>query len=123
FNFAWLFTIVITPFATRIVSESGDPPAGIVDTAQSQRFVMYALVQVATDLVFVLMVWWMGRAGMMRRSTPPKVLTDGYRGSLSTGLGFALSIPLFFVWANAWVMWIVVPPVFGVVRRRIQRWR
>lgn len=118
-NVAWLFTIVITPFATRIVSEGGDPPAGVVDTSLPQRFVMYALVQVATDLMFVLMVWWIGRASLMRRATPSRVLPAGYRGSLATGLGFALSIPLFFVWDSAWVMWIVVPPAFGMVRRTI----
>jgi uncharacterized membrane protein len=120
-NMAWLFTIVITPFATRIVSENGEPPIGQVDTSQPQRFVMYAIVQVATDLVFVLMVWWMVRGRLMRRSTPPRVMRDGYRGSAATGLGFAVSIPLFFVWSNAWVMWIIVPPAFGVVRRTVQR--
>ena len=35
--------------------------------------------------------------------------------------GFGLSIPVFFVTANAWVMWIVVPLL--VSRRRMWRHR
>jgi hypothetical protein len=36
-------------------------------------------------------------------------------------LGFGLSIPVFFVWKSAWLLWIVVPLVFDRVTRRRRR--
>jgi hypothetical protein len=41
---------------------------------------------------------------------------DVARQSFNLILGFGLSIPLFFVTANAWILWIVVPLV-------VSRWR
>jgi hypothetical protein len=41
---------------------------------------------------------------------------DIARQSFNLILGFGLSIPLFFVTTNAWILWIVVPLV-------VSRWR
>jgi hypothetical protein len=40
----------------------------------------------------------------------------GYNQSFNLILGFGLSIPVFFVTTNAWILWIVVPLV-------VSRWR
>ena len=47
---------------------------------------------------------------------PQGVAIDLARQSYNIILGFGLSIPVFFVTANAWVMWIVVPLL-------VSRWR
>jgi uncharacterized membrane protein len=120
-NMAWLFTIVITPWATRVVSESQAPPPGVVDTSQAARFALYAAVQVATNVVFLLMVLRMSRAHLLRRTLPAGRLREAYWRSGSIGLGFAVSIPVFFLTDNAWLIWIVVPSGIGWTRRMIRR--
>ena len=48
--------------------------------------------------------------------TPRAMTIDIARQSFNLILGFGLSIPLFFVTTNAWILWIVVPLV-------VSRWR
>jgi hypothetical protein len=48
--------------------------------------------------------------------TPRTMAIDIARQSFNLILGFGLSIPLFFVTTNAWILWIVVPLV-------VSRWR
>jgi hypothetical protein len=48
--------------------------------------------------------------------TPRTMAIDIARQSFNLILGFGLSIPVFFVTTNAWVLWIVVPLV-------VSRWR
>jgi hypothetical protein len=48
--------------------------------------------------------------------TPRAMSIDIARQSFNLILGFGLSIPLFFVTTNAWILWIVVPLV-------VSRWR
>lgn len=48
--------------------------------------------------------------------TPRTVAIDIARQSFNLILGFGLSIPVFFVTTNAWVLWIVVPLL-------VSRWR
>jgi len=37
--------------------------------------------------------------------------------------GFGLSIPLFFVWSNAWILWVIVPLVVSRWRHQVRRRR
>jgi hypothetical protein len=48
--------------------------------------------------------------------TPRTMAIDIARQSFNLILGFGLSIPVFFVTTNAWILWIVVPLV-------VSRWR
>jgi hypothetical protein len=50
--------------------------------------------------------------------TPPRVVAEVTGQSLALTLGFGLSIPVFFVTSYAWALWLLVPLVVRVVRRR-----
>jgi uncharacterized membrane protein len=119
-NLAWLFTIVITPFVTRIISEGPDAPPGQTDTSQPLRFALYAVVQVVTDAVYMLMVLRMQRRKLFRPNAPASLAFDCYLGAGAFGAAFGLSIPLFFVTRYAWILWIVIPVGTGIWHRRIQ---
>jgi uncharacterized membrane protein len=119
-NLAWLFTIVITPFVTRIISESQDAPPGQTDTSQPLRFALYAVVQVVTDAVFMLMVLRMQRRNLFRANAPASLAFECYLAAGVFAAAFGLSIPLFFITHYAWILWIVVPVGTAVWRRRIK---
>jgi uncharacterized membrane protein len=119
-NTVWLFTIVITPFATRIISEGEKPPPGVVDSSDPLRFALYATVQVGTNLIFLLMVVHLNAAGLLRAGTPADNLDDARRACVVIGSAFAVSIPLFAITSYGWIAWIVVP-VAGRVYRGYRR--
>jgi hypothetical protein len=64
--------------------------------------------------VFVMLAHMLSH-GLAPR-TPRTMAIDIARQSFNLILGFGLSIPIFFVTANAWILWIVVPLV-------VSRWR
>jgi hypothetical protein len=53
---------------------------------------------------------------------PPRQVVNGVvrQRYLSTA-GFGLSIPLFFVTTDAWLLWFIVPPLAGRVSRLRRR--
>ena len=65
-------------------------------------------------MIFVMLAHMLSH-GLAPR-TPRAMAIDIARQSFNLILGFGLSIPVFFVTYNAWVMWIVVP--LGVSRWR-----
>jgi uncharacterized membrane protein len=110
-NTLWLLMIVLNPFATKLLTAPGHPD---LDT-HALRFGFYALLQVLESaLVFVMLAHIRAR-GLAPR-TPRTTVIDIARQSFNLILGFGLSIPVFFVTTNAWVLWIVVPLV-------VSRWR
>ena len=52
---------------------------------------------------------------------PPGVVTDANWQSGALILGFGLSIPVFFITTRAWVLWLVIPPLVGLVGRLQRR--
>jgi hypothetical protein len=72
------------------------------------RFGFYALLQVLESGVIFAMLAHMLSHGLAPR-TPRATAIDIARQSFNLILGFGLSIPVFFVTTNAWIMWIVVP--------------
>ena len=116
-NTFWLLMIVLNPFATNLLTAPGHPD---LDT-HALRFGFYALLQVLeSGLIFVMLAHMLSH-GLAPR-TPRAMAIDIARQSFNLILGFGLSIPVFFVTYNAWVMWIVVP--LGVSRwRHIHRRR
>ncbi len=113
-NTFWLLMIVLNPFATKLLTAPGHPD---LDT-HALRFGFYALLQVLeSGLIFVMLAHMLSH-GLAPR-TPRAMAIDIARQSFNLILGFGLSIPVFFVTYNAWVMWIVVP--LGVSRWRHHR--
>jgi uncharacterized membrane protein len=110
-NTFWLLMIVLNPFATRLLTVSGTETLQV----HALRFSFYALLQVLESAAMFGVL-----AHMISRHLAPDIprvmAIDLARQSFNLILGFGLSIPLFFVWSNAWVLWIVVPLL-------VSRWR
>ena len=111
----WLFVLVLTPFATHVLSGDG---------AFQVRFVFYAIVQALAGLIWVLMVFEIQRNKLYRPDTPPDLFRNAYFGTGGLAAGFLLSIPFaFFLSDYAYDLWIVVPVVTALARRRFSRKR
>ena len=110
-NTFWLLMIVLNPFATKLLTAPGHPDL----QTHALRFGFYALLQVLESATVFVMLAHILSHGLAPR-TPRTMAIDIARQSFNLILGFGLSIPLFFVTTNAWILWIVVPLV-------VSRWR
>jgi uncharacterized membrane protein len=117
-NFGWLLMIVLNPFATRLLTAPGH------DTLQvhALRFGFYSLLQVlASAAMFAMLARMVSHR--LAPAIPRRKATNLALQSFNLILGFGLSIPVFFVTANAWILWIVVPLVVSRWRRAHRRRR
>jgi uncharacterized membrane protein len=112
FNMAWLLTIVLTPFATRLLTASGHSTLD----AHALRFGFYALLQVLVSAALLVMLRHMDSRGQLS-GAPRSVVSGTARQCYVLMTGFGLSIPFFFVTIYAWLLWFIVPPLAGQVRR------
>ena len=111
-NTAWLLTIVLNPFATRMLTVIGHPTLD----AHALRFGFYALLQVLESGAMLAMLRHMVSRGQMP-GAPRSVVTSTTRHCYALITGFGLSIPLFFVTTFAWPLWFIIPPLAGQVGR------
>ena len=90
-NFAWLLTIILNPFATKLLTSQGHQSLGV----HALRFGFYSLVQALTSggLLAVLhhIVTRNQAPGL-----PASVVTTTTWQSAGLVAGFGLSIPIFF---------------------------
>jgi uncharacterized membrane protein len=105
-NMGWLMMMILTPFATRILSGSG---------AFGVRFTLYALVQVIATACLLLMSREIARGGMLRPGAPESAIHPDHVLSLAFIVSFLVSIPVAFFSAWAFALWAV--PVFVRVLR------
>ena len=115
-NMGWLLTIILTPFATKLLTSSG---SGTVGT-HALRFGFYALLEVLMTGLLLAMVHRMKSHRLLDPAAPPDV-TDVDWQSYGIMAGFGLSIPVFFATENAWVLWFVMPLLFGRIHSRQRR--
>jgi uncharacterized membrane protein len=112
----WLFMLVLTPFATRVLSGG--------DGGFQVRFVFYAAVQALAGVVWMLMVAEIQRNRLYRPETPPDLFANAYFGTGGLAAGFLISIPFAFISESyAYDFWIVVPILTVFVRKLLQRRR
>jgi uncharacterized membrane protein len=110
----WLLTIVLTPFATDLLTtESRDS-----DGAHALRYGFYALLRVLGTGSFLAMVHHMISRGLQSADMPQRVVRQANWQGVGLMLGFGLSIPLFLLTRAGWVAWIVGPIVVGQLARR-----
>ena len=114
-NTWWLLSIVLNPFATKLLVASGQNLP-----THALRFGFYALLQVLESAVEYTML----RHMITRRlaDIPAPVATSLTRKSFALMIGFGLSIPVFFAVTWAWVLWIACP-VLGAQLRHLRRRR
>jgi uncharacterized membrane protein len=115
-NLWWLLSIVLNPFATKLLIVSGQSL-----TTHALRFGFYALLQVLESGALYAMLRHMNARQLAK--VPAPISTSRARKSLSLMLGFGLSIPVFFVTTYAWVLWIAFPLLAELLHRRQRRKR
>jgi uncharacterized membrane protein len=104
FNLMWLLTIVVTPFATRVLTG---------DEAFQARFITYAAVQALSGIFFLLMLMELTRYQLRDPSTPRRAIMGAYVRVTSMALAFAISIPVCFLTHWAYACWVIIP---GLIR-------
>ena len=112
-NMFWLLMIVLIPSATKLLSENGNDDL----TVHAFQWGFYALLQVLISAALFTMVRHMISHRLVEPGNEDK---DGKASDWRTygpTLGFGLSIPVFFVTTNAWILWIVVPVLVARLRR------
>jgi uncharacterized membrane protein len=117
-NMGWLLMIILTPFATKLLTAGGHPAPSI--GTHAIRFGFYALLEVLTTGLLLAMVHRMKSHRLLDPAAPADV-TDVDWQSYGIMSGFGLSIPVFFATENAWVLWFVMPLVFGRIHSRQRR--
>jgi uncharacterized membrane protein len=120
YNMLWLLTIVVTPFATKVLTGDG---------AFQVRFITYAGVQALSGIFFLLMIRELSRHGLRKEATPRRSILGGYVRLIAMTSAFLISIPVSLFTHAAYVCWIAIPVLMrlGVVlvdrreRRKITR--
>ena len=116
-NLVWLLTIVLIPFATRLLTGyEQDTPA-----VHALRFAFYALLQTAASAALLLLGRHMAAAGLLADEAAPRAAAADW-ASYGMIIGFGLSIPVFFATTYGWVLWfagpLLVPRLGRAYRRR-----
>jgi uncharacterized membrane protein len=111
-NMIWLLMMIITPFATRILTGNGG--FGV-------RFTIYTLVQVIASTSLLLMSREIRDKDLMRADAPESARHPEDSHTLTLIVVFLISIPVAFV-AGQWafVLWVAIP-LLGRVLRRLRR--
>jgi uncharacterized membrane protein len=115
-NTFWLLMIVLNPFATRLLTVRGPETLQV----HALRFGFYALLQVLESAAMFGVLAHM-ISHRLAPGIPRRMAIDLARQSYNLILGFGLSIPVFFVWSYAWIMWIVVPLLVSRWRHQVRR--
>lgn len=116
YNLLWLLTIVVSPFATKVLTADG---------AFQARFITYAGVQALSGLFFLLMIMELTRYRLRDPSTPRHAVIGAYVRVTSMVLAFGISIPVCFFTHLAYACWAVIPLLIRagmyVVERRVPK--
>jgi uncharacterized membrane protein len=107
-NMVWLLMIVITPFATRLLSGTGG--FAIV-------FSLYAIIQVVTILTALLMSRHIRMGHLLRPGAPEPGPADEDATALIFAAMFAISIPAAFATQGAFAIWVAAAPAARLIRR------
>jgi len=107
-NLLWLLMIVITPFATKVLTRNG---------AFETRFILYAAVQALSGIFFALMVRSIARGGVLKEAAPPDLVPSSCWRLLGFAAAFLISIPVALVTHWAYVCWATIPFLSSLARR------
>ncbi len=110
-NFAFLFCIVLMPFATSIIATEGDLASGAI---------VYASLGVATGLTSTLLWVYPARiAHLVVPAVTPSIARYVTDRLAVVPIVFALSIPAALINPRlAWLLWFAAAPIQAIVTRR-----
>ncbi len=103
-NTAWLFIIIIIPFATKLLTSQGDKNLYV----HALRFGFYSLLQALVSAVLLVMLRHMTSHDQAPDIPEPVVIDNAWQ-TYGLLVGFGVSIPVFFVTPYGWAVWIVGP--------------
>lgn len=107
-NMLWLLMMVITPFATRLLSGNG---------AFGVRFSIYAAVQAVAALCLLLMTREVLRARLTRPGAPDDIGGIQISNMIVIVALFLISIPVSFATEWAYLCWVAVPVTMRILGR------
>jgi uncharacterized membrane protein len=113
-NMVWLLMIILVPSATKLLTGNGNEDL----TVHAFRWGFYALVQVLISAALFAMVRHMISHRLQEPGTEERDRSASDWRTYGPLLGFGLSIPVFFATTYGWVLWIVVPLLVRLSRRR-----
>jgi uncharacterized membrane protein len=105
-NMAWLLTIVLNPFATKLLTSQGHQSLGV----HALRFGFYSLVQALGAGAFLAILHHLV-ARKQASGMSVSVVTSTTGQSVGLLVGFGLSIPVFFATTYGWALWFAGPLV------------
>jgi uncharacterized membrane protein len=111
-NCLWLLTIVLNPFATRLLTVRGHPTV----EAHAIRFGFYAVLQVLSAALILAMLRHMAARGLAPETPRAVRIKIAYESGIFI-FSFGVSIPVFFATPYAWLMWIILPPALWRMHR------
>jgi hypothetical protein len=103
-NTAWLFMIILNPFATKLLTSHGNKNLYV----HALRFGFYSLLQALVSAVLLVMLRHMTSHDQAPGLPEPVVIDNAWQ-SYGLLVGFGLSIPVFFVARYGWAVWIAGP--------------
>ena len=105
-NIFWLLTVILTPYATRVIYGGTD----ISHSDFPWRFGFYAVVQAFAATTFFLAERYIERNGLFAPEIPADLLERGYVRNVVLIVIFLGSIPLAF-WIHGWafIAWSLIP--------------
>jgi uncharacterized membrane protein len=103
-NMAWLFMIILNPFATRLLTSQGNENLYV----HALRFGFYSLLQALASVLLLVMLRHM-ISNDQAPGFPEPVMIDNAWQTYGLLVGFGLSIPVFFLTTYGWVIWIAGP--------------
>jgi uncharacterized membrane protein len=106
-NMGWLLMMIVTPFATRMLSGSG---------AFGVRFTIYAMVQVIASACLLLMSREIARGGLLRPGAPESARHPDHAPSLAIIAAFLASIPVAYFSGWAFAVWAAIPLLVRLLR-------
>jgi uncharacterized membrane protein len=111
-TFGWLLTVVLLPFAAKLLTVRRDPPLLI----HAYTFGFYALLEVVSSAVLIVILHDARAKGHIESSRANEA-SQLQRRLFGFVTGFGLSIPLFFVTNYAWALWFLGPTIDAFVIR------
>ena len=105
--------MISTPWVTQTLNGE-DYSNGDFSPTGGERFVLYAMVQLAATVLFFSMVQRIVATKLFRPDTPSDLANRTRWRNASFALAFGLSIALFFVTVYAWSLWLVVLLSVGI---------
>jgi uncharacterized membrane protein len=112
-NMVWLLTVVVTPFATRML---------VGDTPFAMAFTFYAGVQIVSQLTFLTIILMIRHDHLAAAGAPLGNYNKSIARTITFTIAFAVSVPIAYHTHWAFALWAITPylvrVVFAVRKRR-----